>query len=103
MKKLMSGLAIAVVASTALMGAASAQRTETASSGNGGVVNANSNGGGVQIGDANTGGDEGGTTSTGNSSGGTISLAGADLAGLVGEGDLAQTIIEAVLGTGTGE
>ena len=53
MKKLMSGLAIAAIASTAFVGAASAQTTDTASGGNGGVSTADSNGGAVTIGDTN--------------------------------------------------
>jgi ABC-type proline/glycine betaine transport system substrate-binding protein len=62
MKKLMSGLAIAAIASTAFVGAASAQDTDTASGGNGGVSNANSNGGAVSIGTTNTGSGTGSTS-----------------------------------------
>ena len=69
MKKLMSGLAIAAIASTAFVGAVAAQ-TDTASGGNGGVSTSNANGGGVTVGSANTGGGSGGATSVGSSSGG---------------------------------
>ena len=81
MKKLMSGLAIAAIASSAFVGAASAQRN--ADSGNGGVSTSDSSGGAVTVGNTGTGG----TTS------GTIDLAGA----ATGE-DLAATIIAQVLG-----
>jgi hypothetical protein len=80
MKKLMSGLAIAAIASSVFLGAASAQRT--ADSGNGGVSTSSSDGGGVSVGDTDTGG----------TTGGAIDLSGAD----TGE-DLAATIIAAVL------
>ncbi|MBW3634135.1 MAG: hypothetical protein KY456_14010 [Chloroflexi bacterium] len=93
MKKLMSGLAIAAIASTAFVGVASAQLIDTASGGNGGVSTANANGGSVGIGSTNTGGGSGGATSVGDSSGGTISLGGAT----TGD-DLAATIIATVLG-----
>ena len=89
MKKLMSGLAIAAIASTAFVGAASAQDLDTASTGNGGVSNANSNGGAVTVGDTNDGGNAG---STGNV-GGTI-----DLTGITTSDDLAAQIIALVLG-----
>jgi len=81
MKKLMSGLAIAAIASSAFVGAASAQRN--ADSGNGGVSSSDSSGGAVTVGD----------TDTGSATGGTIDLAGAT----TGE-DLAATIIAQVLG-----
>ena len=81
MKKLLSGLAIAAIASTAFLGAASAQRT--ANSGNGGVSSSDSSGGAVTV----------GTTDTGGTTGGTAILAGAE----TGE-DLAATIIANVLG-----
>ena len=83
MKKFMSGLAIAAIASTAFVGAASAQRN--ADAGNGGVSTSNSNGGPVTV----------GSTNTGNVSGSTTVV---DPAGLVGTDDLAATIILAVLG-----
>jgi hypothetical protein len=80
MKKLMSGLAIAAIASSVFLGAASAQRN--ADSGNGGVSNSSADGGGVNVGDTGTGG----------TTGGAIDLSGA------GTGDnLAQTIILQVL------
>ena len=82
MNKLVSGLAIAAIASTAFGGAASAQWTDTASGGNGGVSTANSNGGAVQVGDTNGGG----------STGGTI-----DLTGVSTSDDLAAQIIAVVL------
>jgi len=92
MKKLMSGLAIAAIASTAFVGIVSAQ-TDTADSGNGGVSSADSNGGGVSIGSTDSGGQTGSSTSVGGSSGGTILLSGAE----TGE-DLAATIIANLLG-----
>ena len=88
MKKLMSGLAIAAIASTAFVGAASAQDTDTASTGNGGVSNANSDGGAVTVGNTNNGGNAGSTGSVG----GVI-----DLGGATTSEDLAATIIAAVL------
>jgi len=91
MKKLMSGFAIAAIASTAFVGIVSAQ-TDTANSGNGGVSSAASNGGGVSIGSTNTGDQQGSSTSIGDSSGGTF-LLGAE----TGE-DLAATIIANLLG-----
>ena len=94
MKKIMSGLAIAAIASTAFVGAVAAQ-TDTASGGNGGVSTSNANGGGVTVGSTNTGGGSGGSTSVGGSSGGSIVL-GEEL--LTGE-NLAATII-ASLGLG---
>jgi hypothetical protein len=57
--KLISGLAIAAIGATAFVGVASAQVTDTASGGNGGVSNANANGGGVSIGSTNSGGTSG--------------------------------------------
>ncbi len=59
MKKLISGLAIAAIASSVFLGAASAQRN--ADSGNGGVSTSTSDGGGVSVGDTDTGGATGGT------------------------------------------
>jgi hypothetical protein len=81
MKKFISGLAIAAIASWVFLGAASAQRN--ADSGNGGVSTSDSSGGAVTVGDANGGG----------TTGGAIDLSGAEL----GE-DLAATIIAQVLG-----
>jgi hypothetical protein len=92
MKKFMSGLAIAAIASTAFVGAVSAQVTDRADSGNGGVSTANASGGSVGVGAANTGGTAGGSTSVG-SSGGPIVLGGATTGS-----DLAATIIATVLG-----
>ena len=83
MNKLMSGLAIAAIASSAFVGAASAQRN--ADAGNGGVSSANSNGGSVGVGNADTGGATGSTTVV-------------NPAGLLGSDDLAAVIIAAVLG-----
>lgn len=59
MGKLVSGLAVAGIAASAFVGVASAQSTDTASGGNGGVSTANSNGGGVSIGSTNSGGSSG--------------------------------------------
>jgi hypothetical protein len=92
MKKLMSGLAIAAIASTAFLGVVSAQSTDTATGGNGGVSTASANGGGVNVGENNTGGTAGGSTSVG-SSGGTI-----DLSGVAPGEDLAATIIATIFG-----
>ena len=61
MKKLMSGLAIAAIASTAIVGAVSAQ-TDNANSGNGGVSTADSSGGSVNVGSTDTGGTMGSTS-----------------------------------------
>src|SRR5918995_6483875 len=69
MKKFMSGLAIAAIASTAFVGAVSAQVTDRADSGNGGVSTANASGGAVGVGATNTGGTAGGSTSVGSSGG----------------------------------
>jgi hypothetical protein len=82
MKKLMSGLAIAVIASSAFVGAASAQRNDTANSGNGGVSSSDASGGAVTVGETGTGG----------TTGGAIDLSGVN----TGE-DLAATIIAQVL------
>src|SRR5687768_17449084 len=87
MKKLMSGLAIAAIASTAFVGAASAQDTDTASGGNGGVSNANSNGGAVSI----------GSTNTGNATGSTSVINSGEF--LTGE-DIAAMVIAAILAAG---
>jgi hypothetical protein len=81
MKKLLSGLAIAAIASTAFLGAASAQRT--ADSGNGGVSSSDSSGGAVTVGNTETGGTTGGTV---------------DLSGVNTGEDLAATIIAQILG-----
>ena len=95
MKKLISGLAIAAIASTAFVGAASAQWTDTASGGNGGVSSADSSGGSVSIGDANNGGNTGSSTSIGGggNSGGVLVLG--DGTALTGE-NLAAAIIAAM-------
>jgi hypothetical protein len=55
--KVLSGLAIAAIASTAFAGAVLADDggIDTASGGNGGVSSANANGGPVSIGNTNTG------------------------------------------------
>jgi hypothetical protein len=92
MKKFMSGLAIATIASTAFVGAASAQWTDTASGGNGGVSTADSSGGSVSIGDSNNGGNSGGTTSIGGggNSGGVLVLG--DGTAMTGENLAAQII-----------
>jgi hypothetical protein len=93
MKKLMSGLAIATIASTAFVGAALADEwIDTASTGNGGVSTADSDGGSVSIGDANNGGNSGSTTSIGGggSSGGVLVLG--DGTALTGENLAAQII-----------
>ncbi len=61
--KMLSGLAIAAIASTAFAGAVLADDggIDTASGGNGGVSSANANGGPVSIGSTNTGGSSGGS------------------------------------------
>jgi hypothetical protein len=84
MSKLMSGLAIAAIASTAFVGAASAQSNDRADSGNGGVSTSDSSGGAVTV----------GTTNTGNVSGSTSVVNAAEL---LGTDDLAAAIILAVL------
>jgi hypothetical protein len=89
MKKFMTGLAIAAIASSAFVGVASAQSNDRADSGNGGVSTSNSNGGGVTVGSTDTGGSAGSTGSVG----GTI-----DLTGAATGDDLAATIIAQVLG-----
>jgi hypothetical protein len=83
MSKLMSGLAIAAIASTAFVGAVSAQ--DRADSGNGGVSTSDSSGGAVTVGDANGGGTNGSTTIV-------------NAAELLGTEDLAAAIIALVLG-----
>ena len=80
MKKFMSGLVIAAIASSVFLGAASAQRN--ADSGNGGVSTSSADGGGVNVGDAGTGG----------AVGGTVDISGADTGG-----DLAATLIAEIL------
>jgi hypothetical protein len=85
MKKLMSGLAIAAIASTAFVEVVSAQSNDRADSGNGGVSTSDSSGGAVTIGDANGGGTEGSTTVV-------------NAAELLGTEDLAAAIIARVLG-----
>jgi hypothetical protein len=89
MKKFMTGLAIAAIASSAFVGAASAQ--DRADSGNGGVSTSNASGGAVGIGDANDGGNSGSSTGTGDSSGSTVVLGGA------ADGDIAATMIDEIL------
>ena len=83
MNRLMSGLAIAAIASTAFVGAASAQRN--ADAGNGGVSTSNSDGGPVTV----------GNTDSGNVSGSTTVVNAAEL---LGTEDLAAAIIALVLG-----
>jgi ABC-type phosphate transport system substrate-binding protein len=85
MKKFMSGLAIAAIASSVFLGAASAQRD--ASAGNGGVVTSTSDGGPVTV----------GNTDSGNASGSTTVVNAAEL---VGTEDLAAAIIALVLAGG---
>ncbi len=93
--KIMTGLAIAAIASTAFVGAASGQENDRADTGNGGVSTADSSGGAVTVGDANNGGNSGSATGTGDSSGSTVVLGGA------ADGDLAATLIaEILLGLG---
>jgi hypothetical protein len=95
MKKLMSGLAIAAIASTAFVGVASAQDTDTASTGNGGVSTADSSGGSVSIGDTNNSNNVGSTTSIGGggSTGGVLLLG--DGTALTGD-NLAAAILAAM-------
>ena len=52
--RLVTGLAIAAIASTAFVGVASAQYIDTAAGGNGGVSTADSSGGSVSVGSTNT-------------------------------------------------
>jgi hypothetical protein len=82
--KIVTGLAIAAIAGTAFAGAASAQYTDTASGGNGGVSTANANGGGVRIGSTNTGGSSGVQTAINDA--------------LVSGDDIAQAVINAIYG-----
>jgi hypothetical protein len=82
--KLMTGLAIAAIASTAFVGAASAQDLDTASGGNGGVSTGNANGGSVSIGSTNTGGSSGIQTAIDSA--------------LVSGDDIAQAVINAIYG-----
>src|SRR3954453_10578293 len=60
--RLVTGLAIAAIASTAFVGVASAQYIDTAAGGNGGVSTADSSGGSVSVGSTNTGGGRGAAT-----------------------------------------
>jgi hypothetical protein len=87
MKKLMSGLAIAAIASSAFVGAALAD--DRADSGNGGVSTSDSSGGAVTVGDAGNGGNVGSTS---------VINAGE----LLGSEDLAASIIAAVLAAQAG-
>ena len=80
MKKVMSGLAIAAIASTAFMGVVSAENTPNA--GNGGVSTADSSGGAVTVGNTDTGGATGGAV---------------DLSGAATGNDLAATLIAQIL------
>jgi hypothetical protein len=82
--KFMTGLAIAAIASTAFVGAASAQFTDTASGGNGGVSTADSSGGAVTIGDTNNGGNSGTSSAIEDA--------------LVSGDDIAQAVIAALYG-----
>jgi hypothetical protein len=82
--KIMTGLAIAAIASTAFVGAASAQYLDTASGGNGGVSTADSSGGAVTIGSTNTGGSSGTSTAIQDA--------------LVSGDDIAQAVIAALYG-----
>jgi hypothetical protein len=82
--RILSGLAIAAIASTAFVGAASAQYTDTASGGNGGVSTANADGGPVSIGSTN--------------SGGTSGIQAAINDALVSGDDIAQAVIQAIYG-----
>jgi hypothetical protein len=84
--KLMTGLAIAAIASTAFVGIAAAEDggVDTATGGNGGVSSANANGGGVSIGSTNTGGTSGTQAAINDA--------------LVSGDDIAQAVISAILG-----
>lgn len=82
--KFVTGLAIAAIASTAFVGAASAQWIDTASGGNGGVSTADSSGGAVTIGDTNNGGNSGVQTAID--------------AALISGDDIAQAVISAIYG-----
>lgn len=82
--KLVTGLAIAAIASTAFVGAASAQYTDTASGGNGGVSTADSSGGAVTIGSTN--------------SGGTSGIQSAIDSALISGDDIAAAVIAAIYG-----
>ena len=89
MKKFMTGVAIAAIASSAFVGAASAQ--DRVDSGNGGVSTSNASGGTVGVGDANDGGNSGSSTGTGDSSGSTV------LVGATDDGDIAAIMIAEIL------
>lgn len=82
--KLFSGLAIAAIATTAFAGVTSAQYTDTASGGNGGVSTGNANGGAVTIGTTNSGGSTGVQTAINDA--------------LVSGDDIAAAVIAAIYG-----
>jgi hypothetical protein len=82
--KFTTGLAIAAIASTTFVGVASAQFTDTASGGNGGVSTADSSGGAVTIGDTNNGGNSGTSSAIEDA--------------LVSGDDIAQAVIAALYG-----
>jgi hypothetical protein len=82
--KFMTGLAIAAIASTAFVGAVSAQETDTASGGNGGVSTADSSGGSVSVGSTNSGGTSGIQAAIDNA--------------LVSGDDIAAAVIQAIYG-----
>jgi hypothetical protein len=82
--RLVTGLAIAAIASTAFVGVASAQYIDTAAGGNGGVSTADSSGGSVSVGSTNTGG----------TSGTTAAIHDAMISG----DDIAQAVIDALYG-----
>jgi hypothetical protein len=83
--KLMRGLAIAAIASTAFVGVASAEWIDTASSGNGGVSTTDASGGAVTIGTLDDGGNTGSTTAVG-------------AAGFQTGEDIAAMVIASILG-----
>ena len=82
--RFVTGLAIAAIASTALVGVASAQYTDTASGGNGGVSTADSSGGSVSVGSTNSGGGSGTTTAIHDA--------------MISGDDIAQAVIDAIYG-----
>ena len=82
--RLVTGLAIAAIASTAFVGVASAQYIDTAAGGNGGVSTADSSGGSVSVGSTNTGGGRGSTSA----------INGAMISG----NDIAQAVFDALYG-----
>jgi hypothetical protein len=82
--RFVTGLAIAAIASTALVGVASAQEIDTAAGGNGGVSTADSSGGSVSVGSTNSGGGSGTSTAIHDA--------------MISGDDIAQAVIAALYG-----